>query len=179
MAQQLLDDPKDWKRPPDKPGKMPFYTWWTMGLGMGIALLMVNLLDLRGYFSEFLINTDFWQLGTYELLVLLVYTAGSLLLSQWLLDETPSVTLRMAALQGLGSGFLAESIFQFLKIIGINAGDVLGSPLSAVFSLVSMALYCVLVCASRIHLFRGGAWTLPLAALVLWMVLKKLFVLLG
>jgi hypothetical protein len=175
MAQQLLDDPKDWKRPPDKPGKMPFYTWWTMGLGMGIALLFVNLLDLRGYFPEFLINTNFWQLGTYELLVWFVYTAGAILLSQWLLDETPAVTVRTAALQGLGSGFLAESIFQFLKIIGINAGDVLGSPLATVFSLVMMALYCALVCASRIHLFRGGSWPLPLLVLVVWLVLKKIF----
>ncbi len=179
MAQQLLDDPKDWKRPPEKPGKMPFYTWWSMGLGMGIALLIVNLLDLRGYFPEFLINTDVLHLGTTKLLVWLVFTAGSILLSQWLIDETPSVTVRTAALQGLGSGFLAESIFQFLKIIGINAGDALSSPLMTLFSLMSMALYCALVCASRIYLLRGGSWLQPLMGLAFWLVLVKLFSLFG
>jgi hypothetical protein len=175
MAQPLLDDPKDWKRPPVKPGRMPFYTWWTMGLGMGIALLLVNLLDLRGYFPEMLINTDFWQLGTHELLVWLVFTVGSLLLSQWLLDETPGVTVSTAALQGLGSGFLAESIYVFLKIIGLNAGEVLGSPVKTLFTLTLMALYGALICASRIHLYQGRPVWQPLLALLIWMVLKKLF----
>jgi hypothetical protein len=170
MSEPLLDDlsePDLGNRP-----RQPALWWWATGLGMAILLLAYNLLQ---YYIDLPYRVlDRLPVTTGALIIFTIFTGGTIGLVRGTLRYNPAVPPQRLALSALGSGILAETVFQMSRIFSILQDP---SPYllmqKGVLVLVA-GLYCAAV-AFGLTAYRQGRGIVPgLLAVVSWMVVGNL-----
>ncbi|MBK8556019.1 MAG: hypothetical protein IPL65_09770 [Lewinellaceae bacterium] len=160
MQERPLDDPGEFQ--PRRSSHL--LTWWAIGLSMGMALLVVNLLDKSGFIPAVLVLDQDWVVF---LLMMAIMAAGPIYLAVMLERSEADLSPRRSGILGFWSGVLGSSIFLFLRFVVDHLELETHLPTSLLIMLIS-GWFCGLVASAYTNFQRLRGWGVWWLMLLLW-----------